>query len=123
MFALFEPAFGPGAEDEALFFGEVLFDPSAGPFIKGGAAEPRHVMAGGFHFGGEFGSEEVGAAMAEGGEDFAVDEALFGGVGGVPDNGEEEVVAGDDEAAVAAIMIAGNGFAFPKFGWSVFRES
>ena len=48
--------------------------------------------------------------------DFGVDFTLFGSDALMPDDAEVNAFAGDDGAAVAAVVVAGDGVAFPEFG-------
>lgn len=48
--------------------------------------------------------------------DFGVDFALFGGDPLMPDDAEIDAFTGDDRAAMAPVVVAGDCVTFPEFG-------
>ncbi len=110
----FEAGGGPGAEGDAFFFRHVFLEPLFNEGVEFVAAETgAEGEAGVFKFFGEVG---FGAAVVELLHDFGVDFALLGGDALVPDDAKVDAFAGDDRAAVAAVVVAGDGITFPEFG-------
>ena len=109
----FEAGGGPRAEGDAVFFGHVVLEPLFDEDVEFVASEAgAEGEAGVLEFFGEVG---FGAAVVELLHDFGVDFTLFGGDAFMPDDAEVDAFAGDDGAAVAAVVIAGDGVAFPEF--------
>ena len=110
----FEAGGGPGAEGDAVFFGHVVLEPLFDEGVEFVAAEAgAEGEASVLEFFGEVG---FGASVVELLHDFGVDFTLFGSDALMPDDAEVDAFAGDDGAAVAAVVVARDFLRrFPEF--------